>query len=166
MNYTVEKYQQFRDLVTKHNLNLDNEFCFLPENLKDANKTSDFIYSEESTEIKKIFKEDGILIGYLNNEKPLLRSRKSADWFGPAIFVGFYTLINNPQVISVGLNILSNYLYDFFKGTIGDKKVKFEIIIENRKDEEYQKINYEGSIEGILELENVIKALKNDNPVH
>ena len=166
MNYIVEEYQDFKDLLNKYDLNINTEFCFLPENLTDAGKTSNFIYSEESTELRKIFKESDILIGYLTSEKPLLRSRKSADWFGPALFIGFYTLTNNPQIISIGLNILSNYLYDFFKGTIGDKKIKFEIIIENKKEKEYKKIKYEGSIEGMSKLENVIKALKNDNPVH
>jgi hypothetical protein len=160
MNYTIEKYPELIDLFAVRNLDFEKELCFLPENLLEAENTSDFIYSETSTDLRKALKKDNVSIDYLTNDKPLLRSRKNADWFGPIILIGFYTLTNNPYLISVTLNVLSSYLYDFFKGTIGERNVKFEVIVESKKKKEYQKIKYEGPVDGIPELEGIIKALK------
>lgn len=133
---------------------------FFPENFDETTDTSKFIYSETTSDLKKIFKINNQEISYINNEKPLLRVRKSADWFGPAIFISFSTLVQNPELISISLNLISSYLYDFFKGSVSDKKVKLDIIVENKKKTEYSKIQYEGNIEGLKDLENIIKQLK------
>lgn len=133
---------------------------FFPENFNAANDTSKFIYSETTSDLKKIFKNNHQLISYINNEKPLLRVRKNADWFGPAIFISFSTLVQNPELINISLNLISNYLYDFFKGSVSEKKVKLDIIVESKKKAEYTKIEYEGNIEGLKDLEKIIKQLK------
>lgn len=67
-------------------------------------------------------------------------------------------LSENSTVVSIALNVLSNYLTDFFKGSFSEKKVKIEIYVEERKDVKFKKITYEGGVEGIKELENIIKA--------
>ncbi|MNG24061.1 hypothetical protein D3C84_1087420 [compost metagenome] len=54
--------------------------------------------------------------------------------------------------------MISSYLYDYFKGAIVEtKKVKFEIVIETKKRKILKKIKYEGTVEGIKELTEVIK---------
>lgn len=160
MSYTIETYQELKEQFVNREIDFQKDLCFLPENLIEAENSSDFIYSETTTDLRKVFKSDNVSIEYLTKDKPLLRSRKSADWFGPTILIGFSALTTNPHLISVSINLLSSYLYDFFKGTIGNKKVKFEVVVENKQKKEYQKIQYEGSVEGIAELEDVIKALK------
>lgn len=160
MNYKIEPYNQLVDSISKHDIDLGQEVYFIPENVIESDKTSDFIYSETTSDIRKIFRKNNVPIHYLTEDKPLLRSRKGADWFGPTLLIGFSVLFNNPHLIGIILNLISSYLYDFFKGKIGDKSVKFEIVIEYKKRKEYKKIKYEGSIEGIAELEKVIKSSK------
>lgn len=133
---------------------------FFPENFDEATDTSKFIYSETTSDLKKIFKNSNQSVSYITNEKPLLRVRKSADWFGPAIFISFSTLVQNTELINISLNLISNYLYDFFKGSVSEKNVKLDIIVESKKKAEYTKIEYEGSVEGLKDLENIIKQLK------
>ena len=159
MNYKTESYNQIVESIDKYNIDLEHEFYFVPENLNDSEQSSNFIYSETSSEIKKVFTKENLTIHYLTQDKPLLRSRKSADWFGPTLLLGFTALANNPHLIGISLNLVSNYLYDFFKGTLGGKTVKFEVVVECKKKKEYKKVNYEGSVEGIVELEKVIKSL-------
>lgn len=158
MNYTIENFNLENHSKLLQNVK-NNELIFFPENLLEVKNTSEFIYSETTTDIKKIFRANNVSTKYLNDEKPLLRARKSADWFGPIFFIGFTTLSQNPELINISLNLISSYLYDFFKVNHKDKKVKFEIVVEN-KNKEFQKIKYEGSIEGIKNLEGVIKQLK------
>jgi len=156
MNYKIEKFTE----LDEFQLLSDKEICFLPENLVETSITSEFIYSETTTDLRKIFKKEKLIIDYLTEDKPLLRSRKSADWFGPTILLGITVLTENQHLIGLTINVISSYLYDFFKGSIGNKKIKFDIVLENQKGKEYQKITYEGDIEGVKNLVNVIKQLK------
>lgn len=159
MNYKIENYLKTENKLKQLNFSSNNTFFFIPENINENIDSSNYIYSDSTTDIKKSFKSENILVEYLTEDKPLLRTRKSADWFGPTIFITYSLLSENSTMIGISLNLISSYLYDHFKGTVGTKKIKFEIVIENKK-EGFKKINYEGSIEGIKELEAVIKQLK------
>jgi hypothetical protein len=143
----------------------NSNLIFLPENLNEIQDSSKFIYPETTTDIRKIFKKENIIIDYLTSDKPILRSRKSADWFGPTIFIGFSILSQNSNLINISLNLLSSYLYDFFNQSISKKKVKFHVVIENKKNKEFRTISYEGPVDGIKELAGVIKEFRNDNTV-
>lgn len=160
MNYKISSYPDFTYLTDRFLQEPKLNLTFLPENLNEVQDSEKFIYSESTTDIRKAFRLDNITVDYLTNDKPILRARKSADWFGPTLFIGFSVLTNNSTLINISLNLLSNYLYDFFKGTVSDKKVKFEIVIESKRNKEFQKITYEGAVEGIKDLEGVIKELK------
>ena len=120
--------------------------------------SSEYIYSESTTDVRKALRSENLIIEYLTIDKPLLRARKSADWFGPILFISYSVLSENPTIIGISLNLISSYLYDYFKGAIVEtKKVKFEIVIETKKRKILKKIKYEGTVEGIKELTEVIK---------
>ena len=70
------------------------------------------------------------------------------------------TLLSNPNVVSVALNIVSSYIYDFFKGNPGRKTVAIDIFVEQQGDKTVKKISYKGGPEGIKDLANVIKQLE------
>ena len=164
MSYKIEPFTGFEIALKRLEPQSDETLYFLPENLVELD-SSKFIYPETTTDLKKILKAQNISIDYLTKDRPLLRSRKGAEWIGPTIFLGFSLWTGNPHLIGISLNILSSYLYDFFKGSAKNKEVKFDIVIESKKNQEFQKITYEGSVEGIKSLENVIKQLKNDYSV-
>jgi hypothetical protein len=165
LKYEIKEYNKLTELLNKFKVDATDGLFFLPDNINDAEKSKDFIYSETTTDLRKIF-ESKQPIDYLTNDKPLLRARKSADWFGPTILIGATILTENPHLIGITFNILSSYLYDIFKGTTNNKLVKFDIVLEDKKKKQHQKITYEGNVDGIKELEKVIKKLKNDNSIN
>ena len=130
----------------------------MPENLEEAKSKEEFIFSDSLSDIEKIFKENNVSFSQLGGFSDQYRIRKNADWWGPSLFFGASILSENSNVVSIALNVLSNYLTDFFKGSFSDKKVKIEIYVEERKDVKFKKITYEGGVEGIKELEKIIKA--------
>ncbi len=160
MSYKTEPYNQLANSFSKHAIDLDKGIYFIPENIFDCGETSNFIYSETTSDLRKILKKGNVQVHYLTEDKPLLRSRKGADWFGPTLLFGLSVIVDDPHLIDIGLNLVSSYLYDFFKGKIGDKSVKFEVVVECKKKEEFKKITYEGPVEGIAELAKVVKSLK------
>jgi len=117
------------------------------------------IYSTSSIDILKLFKSSEIK-SYLYEEDDIsLQENRANDWLGPLLFISYMTLMQNPEMLSIILNIISSYVYDFFKGAFTPGKAKFSIIREN-KDGSKTEINYEGNIDGIKELEQIVKATK------
>ena len=97
---------------------------------------------------------------FLGGDKELYRSRKNADIYLPAIFFSLSAVLENSALISVSLNILSNYIYDELKGKIGIKNVHAELYIETKEKGKLTKISYKGDVEGLKSLEKVIKGIK------
>ena len=159
MEYNIEEI----DLSTKLNeleLLLPEKIAFFPENLDQANAKSDFVFTDSLLDLKKIFQqENSVSVETFGIDTELYRSRKSADVYLPAIFFSVSLLSENSTLVSVSLNVLSNYVYDLCKGTLGKKTAHVDLYIETKEKGKVKKISYNGSVEGLKELENIIKSI-------
>lgn len=159
MDYTIEEYK-VEDKLEKLNLSLPDKISFFPENLLTAEKKAEFIFTDNMIELNKHFKLNQLELSILGGDTELYRSRKNADIYLPAIFFSLSAIAENSTVVSISLNVLSNYVYDALKGTIGKKKAHVEFHIETKEKGKVKKINYKGDVEGLKGLEKVIKAMK------
>lgn len=159
MDYTIEEYK-VEDKFEKLNLSLPDNISFFPENLLTAEKKAEFIFTDNMIELNKHFKLNQLELSILGGDTELYRSRKNADIYLPAIFFSLSAIAENSTVVSVSLNVLSNYVYDALKGTIGKKKAHVEFHIETKENGKVKKISYKGDVEGLKGLEKVIKATK------
>lgn len=159
MTHTIVE-SNFLDKLTELQIEKPETFTFVPENIIDSKTPEDFIFSDSLIDVKKVFKHNNIDISELNNNSAKYRSRKSADFYAPSIFLGLTLLTENPDVISVGLNVLSEYIADFLKGSLGKKEVQLDIYVETKKNKIVKKITYNGNAEGIKALDKIIKKLK------
>jgi hypothetical protein len=159
MSYTLEEYK-IESRLEKLDLSLPKNLSFFPENIDIANSKNEFIFTESVIDLNKYFIQNNIIFDFLGGDKELYRSRKNADIYLPAIFFSLSTISENPEIVSVSLNILSSYIYDRLKGIIGEKNVKIEFHIETKEKGKIIKIDYKGDAEGIKNLENIIKTLR------
>lgn len=159
MDYTIEEYK-VDDKFEKLNLSLPDKISFFPENLLTAEKKAEFIFTDNMIELNKYFKLNQLELSILGGDTELYRSRKNADIYLPAIFFSLSAIAENSAVVSVSLNVLSNYVYDALKGIIGKKKAHVEFHIETKEKGKVKKINFKGDVEGLKGLEKVIKAMK------
>lgn len=159
MDYKVEEYT-IEDNLKRLDLRLPAQLSFMPENIDSAMKKEDFIFTESMIELNKYFKANNIELDILGGDTELYRSRKNADIYLPAIFFGISVISENPHLISVSLNILSNYIYDALKGAIGKKTAHVELHIESKEKGKVKKIDYKGGAEGLKDLEKIIIAMK------
>lgn len=143
-------------------LSITNDFCILPENIEDANSADEFVFTDTTVQVKKYLRKNGVDIAVIKNGENIYRQRRSVDFYAPLLFIGYTVFSDNPTIASMGLNVLSNYITDFFKGSFLDKKVKIEIIVEVQPKKKYKSIKYEGSVEGLSGLSDVIKSLSNE----
>jgi len=142
----------------KLDLDAPQELTFIPENVDTAESVDDFIFPDTLTDIKKTLRIQAISIPVLGNVKAKMHGRKSVDIYLPALFLGTAALAS-PHLISITLNVVSSYVYDFFKGTPGQTTASLEILMSPKGDGKIKKISYKGPAEGIKDLSKVIKEL-------
>ncbi|RAR63813.1 hypothetical protein C7401_10570 [Paraburkholderia unamae] len=86
--------------------------------------------------------------------------RYSFEWFGPSLFVTAGLLSTDPNLLSVTLGIITNYLYDVFKGA-KHGKATLDVIFQ-KKDGSCKKIHYSGPPEGLGNIAEIVKHLEGE----
>ncbi|MDL2275489.1 hypothetical protein LJC22_05145 [Desulfosarcina sp. OttesenSCG-928-G10] len=124
------------------------------------------VYPESTSTVLKLLRKNSIEVRLSEGDLSavVFEDRHSIEWFGPIIFFSAAAIANNPEIITITLNIISNYLSDIL---FGDKVTKdepianFHVVLQDK--EGAKEIKYEGPVSGISDIENVIKAIKNDS---
>jgi hypothetical protein len=160
MNPVIEDYINLEQRLAELDCQYPASFCFLPENIQDAASAADFVFPDTVVTAKKLFRQHNIPEDVLCQNDLAYRKRHSIDWYAPAIFISYTILSDNSALVSIGFNVLSNYITDYFKGTFGSKTVKIEIVVETSPKRKYKKIQYEGTEEGLKNLPEIIKSLQ------
>jgi hypothetical protein len=159
MDYVIEELDLVSKLDELH-LALPEKLSFGPENLESVGIKDDFVFAESVVDLGKLFKSNGIEVGFLGGDTELYRARKNADIYLPAIFFGISQITENPTIVSVALNVLSSYVFDFFKGGFGRKTAHIEFYLETKEKGIVKKLSYKGDAEGLKNLDKVIKSLR------
>jgi len=140
------------------------ELLILPWRSAQENKEQGkAVYPESTSTIIKLLQKKSIEVRLAEGELSdvVLEDRHSIEWFGPIILFSAAAIANNPEIVTITLNIISNYLSNILFGdkvTKDEPVAKFHIVIQD--EEGTKKIKYEGPVSGISDIENVIKAVK------
>jgi len=163
MTIQVLEYVEVKERSLELGCNVPKGLAFLPINFETVSSKDELVHEDSVLTIRKLWRKAGIEETRIEKEgeKILYEQRNSLELAIPTVFVSFSLLSQNPGLVSVALNIISNYATDFFKGIAGEKKVKFDVIVEQNGKVKSKRIHYEGDIEGLSQLPQVIKELKN-----
>ncbi len=86
MNYKIEE-SNLLDKLKELEIDIPNSLTFIPENISEISNKSDFIFADSTTDFKKLFRLNELGAAELNSDSSKYRNRKSADFYGPAIFI-------------------------------------------------------------------------------
>ncbi len=85
--------------------------------------------------------------------------QSATEWIGPILFFSSTLISQNPHLIDITIGIIGNYLSDIFFGAKSDNVAKLSII--HQEDEhKYTKIDYNGPVDGIDKVKDIVKQLK------
>ena len=84
------------------------------------------------------------------------------EWVAPTLFISASLWSQNPMAVSIALNVISNYITEFFKGSAGTKSVKLEIIVERKTNYSCKKLKYQGDVSGVLDLAKTIEGIASE----
>jgi hypothetical protein len=137
--------------------------ALLPINFESVMSISEFLQASEAATIKKLLLAKAIPLDDIvdRNQRPPYVKNKSYEWISPIIFVSASLYSQNPALVSIALNVLGNYATDFFRGIRGVHDVSLNIVVE-RKNKTYKKISYQGPIEGLKDLPEIIREVADE----
>lgn len=135
--------------------------AILPENLTGAATASEFQFADGTATVRALFRGDGIdhQLLTVTGERPEHLVLKNASWYGPTLFIAAALVTENPQLVSMALSVIANYLTDFFKGTGRAATAKLQVVVEKGPNGTCKRLSYEGDISGIPELRDAVQAM-------
>jgi len=138
--------------------------AILPTNFEFVAARTDFRQLSEAATVKTLFRTNSVpLDDFLPpSERASYLQNNSFEWLAPTLFISSSLLIDNPAAVSVALGVLSNYITEFLKGTPGQKRAKLDIVVERSGDMSCKKISYEGDVEGIKSLAEIVRQISNE----
>ena len=144
--------------------NIPTSIALLPRNFEISSSKEELIHESTTPTVRVLWRQNGITETPLEQpeEKFPFVSEHAFEWIGPTIFISAMLLSQNPHLMTIALNVISNYLTEWFRGIPRDsRKVKLRIITET-KSGLYKKIEYEGPPDGLKDLPEVIREVHNE----
>lgn len=154
-------YPDVQALCDDLGCNLPSSLAILPRNLDSAKRYEDLYLDGEAATVRILWRNHGLTEERLDSQEspfPQLQEKSFVEWVGPTLFIGFSLWSQNEALVSVALNVISNYVTDFFKGVQGAKLAKLDIVTESR-DGSCKKVKYRGPASGLQELPNILRAV-------
>lgn len=164
MTTNISEFVSVRDKLLALGYRAPTSLAILPLNIEHAASANEIRLQSESATVKTLFRQAGIPLDELfepSNRPPYVQNN-DVHWIAPTIFVAAGVLSENPNAVSVALGVLTNYLTDFFKGRTSAPQIKATIIVETTKTKTCKRIEYEGSVDGLKALAEVVRGTQDD----
>lgn len=167
---TISDYIDVKRKARKLRCKTPKLITVLPDNFGKVKTKEQFYYSGDSYDLIEGLKKFGIKETTLERkvDRPTI-AYMDPEWVGPIIFLTERLISKNPYLVTIVLNVISNYITDAIK--IIHRKMKipktsvqkeflaeFNIVLETRSGD-YKKIYYKGPLEGIKKLEEIIMEI-------
>ena len=158
----AEDYINVREHLISIGCSEPTGFAVIPSNLESVKSPSQFLIPSDAMTIRKLLRQEDLPFDDVvpDGMKPRYYSHKSIDLLLPTLFVSAGLLSENPYLVQVALSVIGNYATDFFKGTLRQRVVKMEVVIE-KDDGSCRKFSYEGPPENLKDASNIVKELQN-----
>lgn len=160
MGAEIHDYVSVSEKLKSLGVSIQSGLAILPSNLATATSIDDLRQQVESDTVRTLLRENKIHyvdIFEEDNQPPYLQ-QYGYEWFGPTLFVSAGLLSQNPNILSVTLGLITNYLYDLFKGS-KDGKASLDVIFQ-QADGSCKQIHYRGPAGGLSEVSEIVKSLK------
>ncbi|MBH8611931.1 hypothetical protein I4N56_014095 [Pseudomonas mohnii] len=160
MDIEIREHISVSEKLKSFNISPPSGLAVVPCNLAAAKSLGDLRQHAESDTVRTLLKANKISHVELFDEdhQPPYLQQYGYDWFGPTLFVPAALLLQNPSVLSVTLGLITNYLYDLFKGD-KDGKASLDVILQ-LADGSCKEIHYAGPPEGLIKVAEIVKNLQ------
>jgi hypothetical protein len=130
----VADYVSVANRAAELGCELSSGITILPENFEQVGNSAQLLHRSEAATVKSLFRQNQIPLATLmpSSGQSGYVQNNGFEWVGPTLFISAGFLSGNPNAASIAINVLSNYITDFFKGLSGSQRVKLEIVVEKK----------------------------------
>lgn len=160
----VSDYIDVKEKAKEMGCNLPTFIAILPRNFETSKSKEELIHESTTPTVRVLWRQNGITETPLERpeEKFPFVAEHAFEWIGPTVFISSMLLTQNPYLVTIALNVISNYLTEWFRGIPRDaRKAKLRIITETKRGN-YKKIEYEGPPDGLKDIPEIIKGVYNE----
>jgi hypothetical protein len=159
MNTEVRDYVSVSEKLKSFGVSVPSGLAILPDNLETATSVGDLRQQVEADTVRTLLRANQIAYFEIFDEdnQPPYVQQYNFEWFGPTLFISANLLAQHPNVLSVILGIISNYLYDLFKGH-KESKASLDIVFQ-QIDGSCKEIHYSGPPDGLSKVAEVVRQL-------
>ncbi len=163
MTATIHPYPDVHATATALGCQDPDKFALLPRGFESAKSKSDLLHEGNADTVRKLLRNANLVESPLEATGERFPSIQENDftWVGPTLFISASLLSDNPNVVSVALNVLSNYLTDFFKGVTGSRRVTFDVVVERTKTKRSVRVHYDGTPEDFVHFADAVNGAIN-----
>jgi hypothetical protein len=164
MPISINEFVNVEDRALTLDCEIPTRFALLPRNFSTAESKNELMYESSAATVRTLFRQNQLQETRLEKEGDRFNRivEQGNDWVAPTLFFAASLLIQDPNVTALAINIISNYLTDWFKGIPGRKNIKLDVVVEKQAKKTYVKISYDGDIEGLSEIPNLVHKVFND----
>ncbi len=159
MDTEVRDYIVVSEKLKSFGVSVPSGLAILPGNLATAKAIGDLRQHVESDTVRTLLQANKIPYIEIfdeDNQPPYLQ-QYSFEWFGPTLLISANLLLQDPNLLSVTLGVITNYLYDLFKGAT-DGKASLDVILE-QADGSCKQIHYSGPPDGLGKVADIVRDL-------
>jgi hypothetical protein len=161
MKTTITDFPSVRQKALALDCIIPDGIALLPTNFTSVESKADFLQPSEAATVRSLFRNYNIVLEelVLPAERPAYIQNNSFEWVAPTLFIVSSLMTENSAIVSVAMNVLSSYVFEFFKGIPGEKTVKLDIVVEKKGDHSCKMIHYEGDPAGLNALPEIIRRI-------
>lgn len=137
----------------------ESGLALLPLNFESAKSMAELRHASQTSTIRKLFLNNGLPLSEIveRSQRPPYVKNKSSALVLPIIYFSASLYSQNPTLVNIALNVVSNYVFETLRGVGMGREVKLEIVIEKTKGKEYRRISYSGPVDGLKALPDSIR---------
>jgi hypothetical protein len=84
------------------------------------------------------------------------------NWIGPAILFSAAAISQNPEIVSITLGVISNYLTDRFRGVPKQERTARLKMVQETKEGSYKIFDYDGPAENLGQIKDAMDRFYNE----
>jgi len=159
MAIEVSTYPDVKERAEQLGCKVPFGIAVLPSNFATVTTRDELRYASSAMTVRTLLKEARLTETRIEPEGVRFPSQhqKAADWLGPTIFISAMLLSQNPQIVEVAIGVLSDYLADLFRGTLGSTKATLDVVIDSPKG--CKRVHYEGSHKGLSDVTETVREV-------
>jgi hypothetical protein len=133
MPIDVKEYIDIPQRCAMLGIKIPEGFSILPRHFADAQAVSELCHESSAVDVQVLLREANVSVTVYQPNGVTIPSIQENDntWVGPLLFFTASSLSANPELITVALGVISNYVTDLFRGLPGQNRAKLSLIIES-----------------------------------